>query len=71
MIQDGEIITNMFAGVGMFSIMAAKKKKCTVYSLDINPVASELCEKNIKLNKLAGKVISINGDASDNQRTIS
>lgn len=64
LIQDGEIVTNMFAGVGMFSIMAAKKKKCTVYSLDINPVASKLCEKNIELNKLAGKIISINGDAS-------
>ena len=44
--------------------MAVKKKKCTVYSLDINPVASRLCEKNIELNKLAGKVISINGDTS-------
>jgi len=65
LIQDGEIVTNMFAGIGMFSIMAAKKKKCTVYSLDINPVASKLCEKNIGLNKLAGKVISINGDASE------
>ena len=64
LIQDGEIITNMFAGIGMFSIMAAKKKKCTVYSLDINPTASKLCEKNIEMNKLAGKVISINGDAS-------
>ena len=64
LIQDGEIMVNMFAGVGMFSIMAAKKKKCTVYSLDINPVASRLCEKNIELNKLAGKVISINGDTS-------
>ena len=65
LIQDGEIMTNMFAGVGMFSIMAAKKKKCTVYSLDINPVASKLCEKNIKQNKLAGNVISINGDSSE------
>ena len=64
LIQEGEIVTNMFAGVGMFSIMSAKKKKCTVYSLDINPVASKLCEKNIELNKLAGKIISINGDAS-------
>ncbi len=64
LIQDGEIMTNMFAGVGMFSIMAAKKKKCIVYSLDINPVASNLCEENTKLNKLAGKVISINGDAT-------
>ena len=65
LIQDGEIMTNMFAGVGMFSIMAAKKKECTVYSLDINPIASKLCEKNIELNKLAGKIISINGDASE------
>jgi len=64
LIQEGEIVTNMFAGVGMFSIMSAKKKKCIVYSLDINPIASKLCEKNIELNKLAGKIISINGDAS-------
>jgi len=64
LIQNGEVMTNMFAGIGMFSIMAAKKKKCTVYSLDINPVASKLCETNVGLNKLAGEVISINGDAS-------
>ncbi len=64
LIQEGEVMTNMFAGVGMFSIIAAKKKKCTVYSLDINPIASSLCERNIKLNKLAGEVISINGDAT-------
>jgi tRNA (guanine37-N1)-methyltransferase len=64
LIQNGEVMTNMFAGIGMFSITAAKKKKCTVYSLDINPVASKLCETNIGLNKLAGNIISINGDAS-------
>ena len=65
LIQNGEVMTNMFAGIGMFSIMAAKKKKCTVYSLDINPVASKLCEINMGLNKLAGNIISINGDASE------
>jgi len=65
LVQEGEVMTNMFAGVGMFSIMAAKKKKCTVYSLDINPVASKLCETNIDLNKLSGDVISINGDATE------
>lgn len=62
--NEGEIIINMFAGIGMFSILAAKKKKCQVYSIDVNPVASELCEKNISQNKLAGTVISLNGDAS-------
>ena len=64
LVQDGENIVNMFAGVGMFSIMIAKKKRCTVYSIDINPIAAKLCEKNIISNKLAGNIISINGDAS-------
>ena len=64
LVQDGEIIVNMFAGVGMFSIMIAKKKRCTVYSIDINPVATKLCEKNIISNKIVGNIISINGDAS-------
>ncbi len=64
LVQDGETVINMFGGVGMFSIIAAKRKKCTVYNIDINPVAAKLCEKNIELNKLKGKIISINGDAA-------
>ena len=65
LVNDGETILNMFAGVGMFSIMAAKTKRCKVYSIDVNPVASRLCEKNIESNKLCGEVISINGDARE------
>ena len=64
LVKDGETIINMFGGIGMFSIMAAKKKKCTVYNIDINPDAAKLCEKNISLNKLAGNVISLHGDAT-------
>jgi tRNA (guanine37-N1)-methyltransferase len=65
LVQDGEVVINMFGGVGMFSIVAAKKKKCTVYNIDLNPYAAKLCEENIKLNKkLAGTVVSIQGDAS-------
>jgi tRNA (guanine37-N1)-methyltransferase len=64
LVQEGEIVVNMFGGVGMFSIMVSKNKKCTVYNIDINPIASKLCEKNITLNKLEGEVISINGDAT-------
>ncbi|MBS3922591.1 MAG: class I SAM-dependent methyltransferase family protein [Nitrosarchaeum sp.] len=63
LVQNGEIVVNMFAGVGMFSVMIAKKKKCIVYSIDINPIAAKLCEKNIKSNKLVGEIVSINGDA--------
>lgn len=64
LIQDGEIIINMFGGVGMFSIVAAKKKKCHVYNIDINPDAARLCSENILLNKLKGTVESFEGDAS-------
>ena len=64
LVSDGEIMINMFGGVGMFSILAAKIKNCTVYNIDIYPDASLLCEKNIKLNKLSGNVISLNGDAT-------
>ena len=63
LVNDGDVVINMFGGVGMFSILAAKKKQCIVYNIDINPTASKLCEENIKLNKLKGDVISLNGDS--------
>jgi tRNA (guanine37-N1)-methyltransferase len=65
LVQDGEVLVNMFGGVGMFSIVAAKMKNCTVYNIDLNPYAARLCEQNIKLNKkMKGRIISINGDAA-------
>jgi tRNA (guanine37-N1)-methyltransferase len=64
MIRDDETIINMFGGVGMFSIVAAKKKKCHVYNIDINPDAARLCSENILLNKLKGTVESIEGNAT-------
>ena len=65
LVSDKEIIVNMFGGIGMFSIIAAKKKKCTVYNIDINPDAVKFCQKNIAINKLVGNIVSVSGDASD------
>ncbi|MDE1826388.1 MAG: class I SAM-dependent methyltransferase family protein [Thaumarchaeota archaeon] len=65
LVKDGEVIVNMFGGVGMFSIVAAKKKKCHVYNIDINPHAARLCSENVILNKLKGTVESIEGDATE------
>ncbi len=64
-VGEGETIINMFGGVGMFSIVAAKKKRCHVYNIDINPDAARLCTENVSMNKLKGTVESIEGDASD------
>ena len=64
LVKDGEVIVNMFGGVGMFSLLAAKDTACTVYNIDINPVAAQLCKENAQINKLKGKVISLKGDAT-------
>jgi tRNA (guanine37-N1)-methyltransferase len=64
LVQPNEIIVNMFAGVGCFSILIAKHiNNVKIYSIDINPVAVQFMTENIKLNRLYGKVIPILGDA--------
>ena len=64
LVKEEEVIINMFGGVGMFSILAAKNTPCTVYNIDINPIAAQLCRENSQINKLKGEVISLNGDAT-------
>ncbi len=61
--NDGEIILDMFAGVGPFSIMIARHSKPReIHAIDINPDAVEYLEKNIKLNK-ANNISHYLGDA--------
>lgn len=63
-IKPNETIVNMFAGVGCFSIVIAKKvSSAKVFSIDINPVAIKFMEENIRLNRVYGKVIPLLGDA--------
>jgi tRNA (guanine37-N1)-methyltransferase len=64
LITKNEIITNMFGGVGTYSVLIAKNNKsCIVYSIDSNPAAYELALINVKLNKVQERVIPICGDA--------
>lgn len=64
MVCDNEVVTNMFGGIGTYSILIAKMNKtCVVYNVDSNPDAVNLCEFNAKLNKVQDRVISIFGDA--------
>jgi tRNA (guanine37-N1)-methyltransferase len=59
-----EIIVNMFAGVGCFSILLAKWIESTkTYSIDINPIAIQFMQENVRLNRVYGKVIPLLGDA--------
>ena len=66
LVREGEEVFNMFAGVGTFSIIIAKKREnVKVYSSEINPDAYRLMVENVKLNKVEGKVIPLLGDAAD------
>ncbi|MCX8170196.1 MAG: class I SAM-dependent methyltransferase family protein [Candidatus Methanomethyliaceae archaeon] len=61
--KDEEMVVDMFAGIGPFSIMIANMVKAKVYAIDINPSAIELLKENIRMNKLKGEVIPLYGDA--------
>ncbi|MFX1455746.1 MAG: class I SAM-dependent methyltransferase family protein [Promethearchaeota archaeon] len=60
--QENEIIVDMFAGVGPFSIQIAKLNPVEIHAFDINPEAYKYLKINIKLNKLKGKIIPYNID---------
>ncbi len=62
-VKEGEVIADLFAGVGPFAILMARNKSVKVYAIDINARAIEYLRENIKLNRLRGEVIAIHGDA--------
>ncbi|GAB6056010.1 class I SAM-dependent methyltransferase family protein [Methanobacterium movens] len=64
-VQEGEKILDMFAGVGPFSILIARKKTVNIYAVDINPDAVGFMKKNIQLNKLKGKIVPLEGDVRE------
>ena len=65
MVDNNEIIVNMFAGVGTYSVILAKMNKtCRIYSIDSNSAASELDKINARLNKVQDRIFTIHGDAA-------
>lgn len=66
MVKPNETVVNMFAGVGCFSIMTAKQASpAKVFSIDVNPVAVQFMQENIRLNRVYGKVIPLLGDSKE------
>ncbi|KXB06228.1 hypothetical protein AKJ53_00985 [candidate division MSBL1 archaeon SCGC-AAA382F02] len=63
-VESGEVVTNMFAGVGCYSILMARHADPEkVYSIDKNSDAVEYMRDNIRINKVSDVVIPIEGDA--------
>ncbi len=64
LVQEGETVVDLFAGVGPFSILIAKNHMSTkIYAIDVNPDAVEFLKKNIRLNRVENRVFPILGDA--------
>jgi tRNA (guanine37-N1)-methyltransferase len=70
-VKNGEKVVDMFAGIGPFSILIAKKvPKAQVIAIDKNPVAIKYLRENARLNKI--KNIEIReGDAREQVKGIS
>ncbi|MDI6884021.1 MAG: class I SAM-dependent methyltransferase family protein [Hadesarchaea archaeon] len=66
LVRLGEVVTNLFAGVGSYSIIIARHSKAArVYSIDKNPAAFEYMRENIRINKVGDRVVPILGDARE------
>jgi len=66
LVKPGEEVTNLFAGVGCYSIIIARHSKAArVYSIDKNPVAFNYVRENVHLNKVGDRVLPILGDARE------
>jgi len=62
-VESGEVLVNMFAGVGCFSIIVAKHSDVLkAHSIGVNPVAFQFMRENIRRNGVYGKVIPLLGD---------
>jgi len=65
LVQDGEKVVDMFAGVGPFSVMIAKHARPeAVWAMDLNRDAVEYLKRNIELNKVTG-VFPLEGDSRE------
>ena len=63
LVKSGEIIVDLFSGIGFFSLPIAKfTKPSKIYAIDISPTAILYLQENIKLNKVEGKIEIILGD---------
>lgn len=65
LVEDGERVIDMFAGIGYFSIpIGVHANACEVISIEINPNSYHFLCENIKLNKL-DNITPVLGDCKD------
>lgn len=61
--REDEVVFNMFAGVGCYSILLARHSHVEVVSVDLNLDAARLMKVNVELNRVQGLVHIVHGDS--------
>ncbi|KAM9380997.1 tRNA (guanine(37)-N(1))-methyltransferase [Phaethornis superciliosus] len=64
LLKPGDVLFDVFAGIGPFAIPAAKKK-CHVFANDLNPESYRWLLHNCRLNKVDNKIKAFNMDGRD------
>ncbi len=65
-VQDGEMVVDLFAGVGPFSVLIGKRNPTVkVYAVDLNPDAVELLKVNVRVNRVENRVFPVLADARE------
>jgi len=65
-VQPGEMVIDMFAGVGPYSIIIAKKQpSSTVYAVELNPSAFKFLVTNVLANRVLSRVMPVMGDVRE------
>ncbi|MEM4559833.1 MAG: class I SAM-dependent methyltransferase family protein [Candidatus Caldarchaeum sp.] len=65
-VGEHEKVLDMFAGVGPFSIIIARRKpSATVFAVEKNPDAFKYLCINVELNKAVGRVKPLHGDSAE------
>lgn len=63
-VKADENVLVMFSGIGVYAIAIAKRQPDVnkIYSVEINPDAHRYAQENVRINKLAHKIVLINED---------
>lgn len=60
--NQGELVVDMFAGIGYFSVPMAVYSKVMVYAIELNPTAYFYLNENVLINNVSKRVTSLMGD---------
>ena len=69
-LKEGDVLCDMFCGIGPLAVKAAVKKQIKVIANDLNPACFEYLQKNIKSNKVGKLVVPFNMDAREFARRV-